>query len=314
MKVKLWAGVLLAVSLILSSIGVAFAQDGQEGTRRGFVGTVSSYEGTTLVIEGRDDDTATSTPITITGVTEDKVKYHGQPAVTEVAGTLEPGAKVVVLAQLTEDGDWEAIQVVVKPVEPTAPPVIGAVASIDENGVLTITRRDGSTKTVQLGRGAVPPEVGELVTAFAGRPSVDGEEDGDGPPVATGLVRAAEVRQRLNFHLQQAADDPELPVQTRARLVVHLATTLDSFSGQHINVLEAVRTKAPAAAQHGIDTALANAQRGREQAQANAEEARAKAGPPADRGRPEGAGNEEEEEESQGDQGQGGQGGQGGGS
>ncbi len=296
MKKRHWIGVLAAISLMAFSVGAVSAQEGPERTRKGFVGTVSSYdEGAgLLVLLIKGDQAETSTPVTLTIGPDVVIKVPGRPGVTQ--GTLEEGARVAVLAQMTEGGDWEAIQVVVKPVKPTRPPVTGAVTSI-EGRTLTITRRDGTTKTIQLGAGDTAPSVGEVVTAFAPRGrGEDGGEDVDGPPVATGLVRAAEVHERLNRHLQRAVDDPDVPEQARGRLVADIATALDNFSARRITVLETVRARAPQAARRGLDNALDNARRGRGQSLEKANEARAKAGPPEGRGRRGGQGEGEDEE------------------
>ncbi|MFQ5860635.1 MAG: fibronectin type III domain-containing protein [Dehalococcoidia bacterium] len=282
--------------------------------RRAFVGVVDGDPNgsVTLIQQG----TGELVTIMLDG---HEVKTPGGPR----ADAFTDGARVVVQARQV-NGLWEAVKVVVKPKKPPFP-LVGAVVSVDD-GIVTIMRRNGTTKTVQLPPGVDAPGTGALVTAFAG-PSAgeDGEEDGEAPPVVTGLMRADEVRERLGRHLGQLADDPDLPGQARGRLVADLATTLDNFSAQHIVLLETVRGKAPAAAHKGLNNALANAHRGRDAALATAAEARAKAGPHGDDGGPQDTGDDEEEDEEepgnqggkggqsgQGNQDQGGPGGQGG--
>ncbi len=291
---KKWISLPLALSLMVFSFGVASAQEDAEVERIGFVGTVASYDAGTgiLVLTVQDDDETVSSEITIS-VALDVIKIPGE------SGVLEQGAKVTVLAYQPEGEDqWIADSLVVKPVKPTAPPVVGAVVGkeTDANGVtiLSIMRRDGTTKTIQLRAGDVAPADGELVTAFAGPPE---DDDQGGRPVLTGLMKAEEVRARLNKHLTETADNPDLPAQARSRLVDDLATTLDAFTANHVTVLEAIKIRAPAAAQRGLDSALENAQSGRNQAQANSTAARDKAGPPDDRGRADGTPEPEDEEE-----------------
>ena len=289
MNMKRWIGVLTAVGLMLSSIGVAYAQEAEEGTRRGFVGTVSSYSGSTLVIEVVDQAAATSTLITITNVTEDKIKVPGQPAATDVAGALEPGSKVAVLAQKVDD-TWEAVQVIVKPTAPTFPPVVGAVVSV-EDGVLQIMLPNGEIKTIQLPPQASAPGIGEVVTAFSR--GTGGEDDGDGPPVVTGLVRASQVSNRLIAFIDEATTDTAGTLDDLADLVVSHAAHREEMLTQIL-----AKPNLPDQAKAGITNALAKAQAGRQRAQESATRARAKAekargGPPEGRG-PNGVGSEGE--------------------
>ena len=326
MNIKRWISVPLALSLMLFSFGVASAQEDAEVERTGFAGTVVSYDAGTgiLVLSVLAEGETASSEITIS-VASDVIKIPGD------SGVLEEGAKVVVLAHQPEGEDqWVADSLVVKPVKPISPPIVGAVVSreTDAQGIrfLTIMRRDGTTKTIQLRAGDVAPEEGELVTAFAGPPD---DDDRGGRPVLTGLMKADDVRARLNKHLADSAGNPDLPEQARSRLVDDLATTLGAFVSRQVTLLENIKARAPAAAQQGLDTALANARRGRDQAQANAAVAREKAGPPQGRGQPDGtpgAGstgdtgssddrgrpdgtpepeNEEPEEEGEGDEGEG---------
>ena len=176
-----------------------------------------------------------------------------------------------------------ARKILVKPTKPTTPPVTGAVVSV-QDGTLTIMRPDGTTKIVQLGREAGTPEVGEVVTAFAGPSSTDG------PPVAKGLVKASEVRQRLEGFLQDLAtgsdDLPEAASGRRAQRVVDIAAILEGHADKHVKILEKLSQKnLPAKAAEGMRKALENAQRGRSQAKLKASAARIKAGPPEERGR-----------------------------
>ena len=182
-------------------------------------------------------------------------------------------------------------------------------------------RPDGTTKEVQLGPEGDPPEIGDLVTAFQGRSrSADGEAGEHGPPVVRGLVRAEEVRQRLEGFLEDlTAEDGELPTEEeerRAQRVADVAAILEEHASKRVEIIQRVsqNKNLPPQAVQGMRNGLEGAQRGRDQAQAKATAARAKAGPPPGRGRPGGqsqGGPGSQGQGATGGQGQGGPGGQG---
>tara|TARA_B100000315_G_scaffold259171_1_gene313984 strand:- start:200 stop:1558 length:1359 start_codon:yes stop_codon:yes gene_type:complete len=212
-----------------------------------------------------------------------RVRTPGGP----VAGTFTDGANVVILAR-RDGAEWAALWVLVKPTGPSAQPVTGAVVSV-QDGVLTIMRSNGTTKTVQLGRGVAPPEVGELVTGFAG-PAADGDaQSREGHPVTKGLVRASEVRRRLEGFLNDlTAADGSLPEEAtghRARLVDDVAVILEGHADERVSILEKLSGRnLPAQAVEGMQRALEKTKLDRGQARANAAEARNRAGPPPGRG------------------------------
>ena len=107
---------------------------------------------------------------------------------------LGVGAQVAVLV----DQDSTAVQIMVKPIRPTARPFSGAVTSV-EKGTMTVVRPSGETITVQIPSGENAPQAGAVVIGFA-RAS-----DGRGaPPVSTGLTTAEEMRSRLEGFLDEA--------------------------------------------------------------------------------------------------------------
>ena len=144
--------------------------------------------------------------------------------------------------------------------------------------------------------------MGELVTAFA--PVTDGADDD--VAVAKGLVKAEEVRQRLDRFAARLIDDAN-DTPRKGRLLNDLADALEGFSSQRQATLEAVLARVPAAAQQGLQNALARANRGRADAQIKAAEARAKAGPPEGRGRPSDNGSDDRQNGGSGRSGQGNQ-------
>ena len=286
MKMKRWLAIPLTLGLMITSLAMVSASEGHGDEPQGFSGTVSTYDEASgvLVLAIRNAGQPEPTLITIE-VASEVIKIPGESSETGVAGTFTEGAKVAVLAHQVEGEDqWIADSLVVKPIKPAAPPVVGAVVSkttdADGNTVLTITNKDGVLKEILLPDGVDAPAEGELVAAFA---RADNKEKGR--PVLTGLVKADEVRQRLIGHLDEVASKVDLPEAARARLTEDLATTLGSFVDKHVSILEGIRAKAPAAAQLGLDKALGKAQEARATAKDKAADAREKAGPPEGRGR-----------------------------
>ena len=150
----------------------------------------------------------------------------------------------------------------------------------DENGgrTLTIMRPNGTTKEVRLGSKGPPPEVGDLITAFHA-PGGDDDEDGDGPPTIGGLVRAQEVRQRLEGFLQdlsdRAADALEKVEERRAERIVRLAERLEAHAAKHADSIKRVsqNDKLPPQAVAGMLNGLERAEQGYSQAKVKAAEA-----------------------------------------
>ena len=252
--------------------------------RRAFVGVVDVEPGATVTLIRK----ATAERVTVR-LDSYKLRTPGGP----VAGSFTAGAKVVILAR--RDGDeWTALWVLVKPTGPRAQPVTGAVVGV-EDGVLTIMRRDGTTKSIKLGRGVAPPEVGEVVTGFAG-PAGDGEaQDAEGPPVTKGLVKAAKVRERLERFLRNlTTEDGSMPEEAdghRAQLVDDVALILENHADQRVDILEKlIRRNLPPRAVEGMRRALEGNEGDRGQARSRAAAARTTAGPPPGRGRGQSAG------------------------
>jgi len=170
------------------------------GDRKGYVGVFA-----TATVTGAG--TGAFIVATKQGDIEIQIPDDGLESITrrpgQDAGSPEDGDRVAVLVEFVEDAGelvQVARQVIVKPTP--QPPIQGAVVSIttNEDGIriLSIMRPDGTIKEVQLGPEGRAPDVGDLVTGFPGRGSnANGERDQDRPPVVRGLVRAAEVSQRL---------------------------------------------------------------------------------------------------------------------
>jgi hypothetical protein len=287
MKAKRWIAISMALGLMLTSLAMVSAQSAEVDDAEGFSGTVSSYDEATgiLVIDLQGGSETEPAQITFE-VAPEVIRIPGETSAAEVAGTLEVGARVAVLAHQVEGEDRLVADIlVVKPVRPIAPPVVGAVVgrSTDAEGntVLTIATRNGTTKEITLPAGVGAPRDGDLVAAFA-RP----DDERGGRPVLTGLAKADDVRARLLGHLAVVAANVDLPEQARARLTDSLANSLEGFVNTHVSILEEIRTRVPATAQGRIDAALSRAQNAREEARSRASEARENAGPPEGRGRP----------------------------
>ena len=146
---------------------------------------------------------------------------------------------------------------------------------------MTIMSPNGTIKEVRLGIKGAPPEVGDLVTAFQGRGG-DEEEDGDGPPIIRGLVRAQEVRERLEGFLEdlsnRAADGLEKAEERRAERVARLAERLEAHTAKHADNIERVSKsdRLPPQAVAGMRNGLERAQQGHSRAKIKATEARSR--------------------------------------
>jgi hypothetical protein len=253
--------------------------DGAATRRRAFVGVVDDEPGATVTLIRK----GTGERVTVR-LDSYELRTPGGP----VAGSFTAGARVVILAQ-RDGAEWAAMWVLVKPTGLRSQPVTGALVSV-QDGVLTIMRRNGTTKTLKLGRGVVPPEVGEVVTGFGG-PGDDGEaQDSESPQVTKGLVKAAKVRERLERFLQNLTTEdgglPEAATRHRAQLVDDVAVILEGHADERVGILENLsRRDLPAQAAEGMRKALERNERDRSQARGKAAEARTKAGPPPGRGR-----------------------------
>ena len=255
------------------------------GTRKGYVGIfftvpVSGASTGTFIVTTKKGDEIQFLAVDLESIT----RRPGRPA-----GIPEDGDRVAVLVEFVDPGSGELVtiarQVIVRPTP--KPPIIGPVVSIttDENGVRTmsIMRPDGSIKVGRLGSKGQPPEVGDLVTAFQGRGGDDDGDEEDGPPVIRGLVRAQEVRQRLEGFLEDLTSDPgQVPsdvADRRAQRVADLAEKLEAHAAKHARIIERAsqNAKLPPQAVAGMLNGLDRAQSGRAQAKARANEARTKA-------------------------------------
>ena len=247
--------------------------------RKGYVGVFSIADAGMFVLNTKQGDIEILVPDEgLESITKRPGRSPGFP---------EEGDQVAVLVEFVDQGGSELVpvarQIIVKPTP--KPPIVGAVTSIttDENGVrtMTIMSPNGTTKEVRLGIKGAPPEVGDLVTAFQGRGG-DEEEDGDGPPIVRGLVRAQEVRERLEGFLEdlsnRAADGLEKVEERRAERVARLAERLESHTAKHADIIERVSKsdRLPPQAVAGMRNGLERAQQGRTRATIKATEARSR--------------------------------------
>ena len=181
--------------------------------RRAFVGVVDAKTGesVTLIQNGNKG------PVTIV-LDNPKIKTPGGP----VAGTFTKDARVVI--QVRNDGTklepvWVAIRVLVKPVKPTVTPFFGTVVSVTGD-VVTIMQPDGSTTEIELEAGALPPEIGELVTGFAGSSPTEGANKGKKHAKAKGFVKASKIRARLEGFLDNlTTDEARVPEESEGEKV-----------------------------------------------------------------------------------------------
>ena len=163
--------------------------------RKAFVGVVDTISGdsVTLIQKGNKG------PVTIV-LDNPNIKTPGGP----VAGTFTKDARVVIQARndgTQLDPAWVAIRVLVKPVKPTVTALSGTVVGVTGD-VVTIMQPDGSTTEIEVEAGAPPPEIGDLLTGFAGSSPTEGAIGANKPAKAKGLVNASKIRGRLEGFLE----------------------------------------------------------------------------------------------------------------
>jgi hypothetical protein len=254
--IKSLAAIGISTGIALTAVAGASAQEApeaDEAIRKGYAGVVESYDGSSLIIKVKRID-ASSPALMITDDTEIKT-----PGPERIAGTLEEGARVGVLAIEREDGTWEALQILVKPLAPSVEAVSGAVVSRDGN-ILTIEMPNGEIKEIELGSDQDAPEPGDVVTAFAKK-----AERADGRPQVTGLEKADKVRERLQGFLEQVSEDrPESPAavaEARLAIAERMSDLLERHTQRHAELLQRVvdNDRMPEAARERVRTALENA-------------------------------------------------------
>ena len=223
--------------------------------RKSFPGVADALSTTSVTVIKH----GTNEAVTI-ALGEHQVRTPGGP---RNRGTFEEDARVVVHARW-DGSQWVAIWVIVMPVRPSFVPAVGPVVSVDEGGTITILLPNGKTKRIKGPKGADAPDVGEVVTAFV---NDDGSDEDGEPPVATGLVRASKIADRIQSFLEKlAARDANLPqaaIDARERLVNNLAAILEGHAGQRLSIIHRLKT-------HGTSTGAAiRIQRALEDAEAS---------------------------------------------
>jgi hypothetical protein len=153
--------------------------------RKAFVGVVArkSSRAVTLTQQGDGERVTIDLPHNYT------FKTPGGPR----AGTFQREASVVILAQLVDD-DWVALKVIVKPEKPNMP-VTGVVVKVDPAS-LTLMTSDGMQHAFSRLATDKGLAAGDVVTVFRGNAAR-----------AEGLVKANEVRNRLEKLLENITDD-----------------------------------------------------------------------------------------------------------
>ena len=259
----------------------------KEGKPRGFNGVVDGEQGSeppnpfTLIRQGGGELVEIHLPSE--GF---EFKTPGGPR----KGIFEGGARVVVRVRWT-DGMWIVEKGLVKPVKPIFTPSVGVVVN-QEKGKLTLRLPNGKKLKIKISDQGKPSELGEVVTVFTAQADVD-----NGPlEKATGLVRASEVRQRLERFLEDVNESPgqisEKSRKARSKRVANLAVALDDHSAKHVAILEGLADQEDLLPQTNvaIGRALKNSKLRREKALKIAADARERAGPPEGRGKPDSTG------------------------
>jgi len=200
--------------------------------QRAFVGVVTSERGDSFTLNQQ----GTGQVVTIFLPEEVALSTSPRPG----AGVFRPGARAVVLSHLVE-GKWVAQRLMVKPSK-AAIPITGVIVEAEE-GTVTLTSADGTTRALDL-----PPlweevGVGDLVTVLP---------DPSGKP--RGLVKAAQLRERLSSFLEKILEREEQGPShdTSAQRAQSLITLLDNQLARQEQIIDAVLTLAPASAQNEI--------------------------------------------------------------
>ncbi len=236
----------IGVGLPDGSAGLGSTHAATGSKRRAFVGTVT--------LTGSNPVTG-SEPLMLTlvpqGTGEDVVINLLPGFEFKTPGRDDPDpftgeARVVILAQRV-DGGWEAIRGLIKPEKLMYSGHTVVVTDVDE-GVVTGESQDGDTQTFTL-----PDEVGdvtpgEVVTVFE-------EESGK----VTGLVKADQVRSRLNQFLEDAEDEEgddesSEEIDQRSRRVQALALVLEKFGAHHLEMLNRVADRVPERVRRHIES------------------------------------------------------------
>lgn len=187
--------------------------------RKAFVGVVvrKSSRAVTLTQDGAGERVTIDLPRNYT------LKTPGGPH----AGTFQKEARVVILAQLVDD-NWVALKVIVKPVKPNMP-VTGVVVRVDPASLTLMTpdgmQHDFSRLATHKGLAA-----GDVVTVFRGNAAR-----------AKGLVKANEVRSRLEKLLENITDDndDEEP-ESKERLISSLTQSVNNHGAQQLQIIDEV--------------------------------------------------------------------------
>ncbi len=134
----------------------------------------------------------------------------------------------------------------VKPEKPSFVPFTGVVTAVND-GVVTVESPDGDVQTLALPGDLGEVALGEVVTVF---------KKGSGK--VTGLVKADQVRKRLNKFLEAASNeegDEESSQDTdqRSRRADALARTLENFGARHLEVLNRVGGRVQEAVKRQIE-------------------------------------------------------------
>jgi hypothetical protein len=192
---------------------------------------------------------------------------------------------------MTDEANWVAVQVLVKP-QKTKAPTMGAVIDTDEeNGQITIMTPNGKKHVVGLPDDTEIPEEGEVVTVFED-PSDPSGGEGDGMPLkAKGLVKASQIRHRLEQHLAELTVGDEDLTEEDAELVNQLAGLLENNAGQKLGILKKVANQYLSEEEmDSVAQGVSQAEAAQQEAKGKAEAAKAKAGKPEDKGKPDNPG------------------------
>ncbi|MCI0439757.1 MAG: fibronectin type III domain-containing protein [Chloroflexi bacterium] len=229
-----------------------------ENVKRAFVGVAAeiSDSSMTLVREGSGQRITILLPDTYA------LKLPGGPR----AGEFKEGARVVILAELLDNGEWVALTILVKPSKPN-PPAAGVVVDVSE-GQVTVMGIGGNTQTFELALEVANPSIGDLVTAFV---PTGGK--------ARGLVKSEDVRERVQGFLEDFVEGelallPTQGSQAAEQQIELLSQTLQQYGNQELEIIELALDRAPEDKKPDLLDARNRVNLGRQIAQQTVERAR----------------------------------------
>ena len=224
--------------------------------RQGFFGTVKAKTADSLTLDTKQGEVV----LTLDANTQ----YWDPPQKDGTLAAVNVGDRVAVLAE-KQDGTYLAKRVLVIPAKPAKPVHIQLAATVTkvEGNTITLTK-DGETFTVELPAGlAAKVQEGDLLTITLLRtPGVE-------KYLASGMMKAEELRERLQSHVEKVKGSKPQTDEERGRQsqnLEKLENLLRENMERQQDVMNKVIEKAPSQAKEALQKAMENSRQGWEQA------------------------------------------------